>query len=140
MKKRKVQTILCVSSVDGYQFLILQMNTRRNHYWQNVTGSVENNESYKDAAIREAQEETGLELENIEKVITVPIEFEFTDQRNNQVHEKVFFIQCKNQWNITLDPNEHEDFRWIHQNDLNRSCVHYQSNFDALVKASLLTR
>ena len=137
MKKRKVQTILRVKTSCGYDFLILQMNARRNHYWQNVTGSVEEAETYRDAAIREAQEETGLRSKNIENITPLHLTYEFTDQWNSEVHEEVFLINCKEKWDVILDPNEHEDYKWIDQNSIQRSSVYYQSNFDALLKAKL---
>lgn len=135
MNKRKVQTILCVKKAEDFQFLLLKMNKRRNYFWQNVTGSVEENETFFDAALREAMEETGLSKDNIEKTIPLDLSFEFTDQWDNQVLEKVFLILCKRDWDIKLDPTEHDEFRWIDARAINRTSVHYETNYNALLLA-----
>jgi 8-oxo-dGTP pyrophosphatase MutT (NUDIX family) len=111
------------------------MNERREFFWQNVTGGVEEQETFINAALREAQEETGLLAKNVFSVMESDFEFEFHDQWNNDVHEKIFYIQCRSKWDVIIDPTEHSDFKWCHQNDINESSVKFKSNYEALKKA-----
>ncbi len=110
------------------------MNKRRNHLWQNVTGSVDDGEDFKSAAIREAIEETGLAPENIQSTTETDLVFKFHDQWKKDVTEKVFIIQCHSKWDIKLDPTEHENFKWISEEEVTKDCVHYESNYEALSK------
>lgn len=136
MDKRKVQSILFYCDANNIKhFLLLKMNERRGLFWQNVTGGVEVDETYLNAALREAQEETGLYARNIQNIIESDFEYSFHDQWGNDVHEKVFFIQCRNSWEIKIDPSEHSDFKWCHQDDINETSVKFQSNYEALLRA-----
>ncbi len=136
MKKRKIQTVIYYCAKDNRKhFLLLKMNERRGLFWQNVTGGVEKDESYKDAAIREAIEETNLNASNISQLIESDIEFQFEDQWKNHVNEKVFFLHCKESWDIKIDPSEHSQYKWTTEEELNSESVHFESNFQALTKA-----
>ncbi len=136
MKKRKVQTVIFYKLQDKTkQFLLLQMNKRRKSFWQNATGGVEQNEKAQDAALREAIEETGLKRSNVKKLTNAGLSFKFDDQRHNHVTEEVFFLECYQEWKVQLDPSEHQDFKWVHEKDINQKSVHYQSNYRALVLA-----
>lgn len=135
MNKKKVQVVICVKELDCPNFLLLQMNAKRNNYWQNVTGSVEKGESIQQAAIREVVEETGLDQNNIVSISQIDLIFHFHDQWHNDVEESVFLIQCENKWEIQLDPIEHQSFKWITKEEFSNNVVHYKSNFIALTEA-----
>lgn len=135
MRKRKVQVIICIKEFDAPYFLTLQMNVVRNSFWQNITGGVEQDETLKEAAVREAIEETALEVNNIEKITVMNMNFSFIDQWNNEVEEYVFFFKCKKKWPVKLDPKEHQSFRWISKDQITRDCVHFESNYIALQEA-----
>lgn len=112
------------------------MNEKRNFFWQSVTGSVEDDEDYIHAALREAQEETGLSAQNVEKIILSSFEFNFKDSwSDKEVTEKVYFIKCKHKWDVVIDPNEHSEFRWVEESKIHRDSVHFESNFKALTLA-----
>ena len=69
MKKRKVQVaIFHLDEQQQKHFLLLKTNKKRGEFWQNVTGSVEEGESFEQGAIREVIEETGLVEKNIKKM------------------------------------------------------------------------
>ena len=108
------------------------MNKRRNFLWQNVTGSVDTGEEFEKAALREAMEETGLKPENIKKIHTTQLSFEFFDQWKDDVIEKVFILECFNKWDVTLDPSEHVEFKWVKSEDITEESVHFPSNYQAL--------
>ena len=134
MKKQKVQVVICVKEFDSFDFLLLQMNAKRNSYWQNVTGGVDNHEPLDQAAIRETIEETGLKLENIKNVQKLNLKFCFHDQWGNDVEEFVFMITCQNKWKIKIDPNEHQFYKWVNISQISQNIVHYKSNYQALLK------
>lgn len=136
MKKRKVQVVLFYCDTNHKKhILLLKVNEARGLFWQNVTGGVEKNEKYIQAAVREAQEETGLEENNIYQILRTGIRLRFMDQWKKSVTEKVFLIHCKNFWEVELDPNEHCEFKWINEDEINKDIVKYASNVVALERA-----
>ena len=136
MIKRKVQSILVFCDANKQnQFLLLRTNNRRGNFWQNVTGGVDEGESFKDAALREAMEETAIDKENIADLRSIEFTFNFHDQWGNDVHEEVFLIRCKSKFDVIIDPSEHEEFKWVKESELNRDSVKFESNWKALQKA-----
>lgn len=136
MSKKKVQTVIFYTAADKTKhFLLLKMNERRGFFWQNVTGGVEKNENFEEAAIRESREETNIENENIESLISLDLEFSFVDQWKNKVVEKVFALKCKNEWEVVIDPDEHCEFKWVPENQITKASVHYETNYTSLKKA-----
>lgn len=135
MNKRKVQVVIFrVANNNKKQFLLLKMNQKRGFFWQNITGGVEKSEDFKKAALREAKEETNIKKSNIMSITDLEIDFEFKDQWDRDVSEKVFAFQCKQEWDIVLDPKEHCEYNWISENELKPNSVHYPSNYQALIK------
>lgn len=133
MKKRKVQSVIFYCDTRGKkQFLLLRVNKLRGLFWQNSTGAVEDDESFEQAAVREASEETGLLKSNIEKIYFTDFEFEFLDRWNNNVIEKVFIIEAKEAWEIQLDPEEHIEFKWENEKDISKESVKFETNYLAL--------
>ncbi len=111
------------------------MNKRRKLHWQNVTGGVDEHENFQDAAIREAIEETNISQDSIKTVLQSDLEYSFKDQWGENIIEKVFFLKCHGPWEVKIDPNEHQDFKWVVSDDINEDSVHYQSNYIALKEA-----
>jgi len=136
MKKRKVQVVIFYCAKNNIKhFLLLKVNQKRGLFWQNVTGAVDEDEKYKHAALREAQEETSIKKINILSMIKTDLKFKFKSRWGKDVKEKVFIIQCKGPWEIEVDPSEHCDYKWVSQNDLYEDIVHYETNYIALQKA-----
>ena len=136
MEKRKVQVVIFHYAKDNKKhFLLLKMNESRGFFWQNVTGGVEKDEDFEDAAIREVIEETAITDEQILRLCSSTMEFSFHDQWGNDVIEKVFFLQTKDKWNVKIDPNEHCEFKWLSEDEIGPTSVHYSSNYEALNKA-----
>lgn len=137
MIKKKIQTILFFRNANKQKtFLLLRTNQRRKNFWQNVTGSLDQDETFESAAIREAQEETGLSKSNILSVHDLELSFEFFDQWKKDVLEKCFAIEVKEEFSIELDPSEHDQFKWVNQEDLNSDIVKFESNWIALEKVN----
>jgi 8-oxo-dGTP pyrophosphatase MutT (NUDIX family) len=133
MKKRKVQVVIFYCDTNGKKhFLLLKVNAKRGLFWQNITGSVDEGEKFKQAALRESMEETGLDSQNIKQFIKTEIRFCFHDRWGHDVIERVYFIQCLRPWPILLDPKEHCEFKWIGENEVDKNCVEFASNVVAL--------
>ena len=141
-KTKKAQVILAAidEQSQSFKFLLLQTNERRGQFWQNVTGKVENDESFEEGGLREVIEETQLDIETIVDIVDLGLSYDFTDQRGRKVHEKCFLIICDKKWDIKIDPKEHQDFKWINPSEVEEGIVKYRSNLETLEKAKLILR
>lgn len=111
MIHRKVQCWIFSRDAQGAgQCLLLKTNRARGEFWQPVTGSVESNEGYFEAACREPAEETGFVF-NAAPVDT-GYEFEFAS-RQGTARERIFALVVDDVPAPRLDPKEHQDFRWL---------------------------
>ncbi len=137
MAKKKVQIVIFKSSDGSCQkithVLLLKTNRQRGQFWQNVTGSVENDESFLASALREVQEETQLQI-NQEILKKIEVEYFFIDRKKRKVHEKVYtFITDQDQ--IRISEEEHTEYRWQAIDDINEQSYLYYTNYDAFSKA-----
>lgn len=108
-------------------------------FWQSVTGSIEANETPREAAIREVKEETGLNA----------LDFEFTDWHVSNDYEiyphwryryapdvikntEHFFSLClPSEMPITLAPKEHVRYEWVDWREAAKRVFSW-TNVDAL--------
>jgi 8-oxo-dGTP pyrophosphatase MutT (NUDIX family) len=101
---------LIYSVVDNKKlFLILHKNNWWNG-WELVRGDVIKNESIADAAYREANEKTGL---NLSKVISFPFNYSYEYMKNIDVintHVSCFIAKATD-INVSLS-NEHNYYKW----------------------------
>lgn len=141
-KTKKAQVVLAAfdNTSQTFQFLLLQTNERRGSFWQNVTGKVEDGESIEEGGLREAMEETQLELEHIVDMIDLKLTYEFTDQHQRKVHEECFLFVLDKTWQVKIDPHEHQDFKWVSMDDINPESVKHSSNYEALEKSRKLLK
>lgn len=141
-KTKKAQVVLAAIDNDShsFKFLLLQTNERRGKFWQNVTGKIEENETVEEGGLREAIEETQLNIESIVDIVDLGLRYEFTDQRNRKVHEKCFLIIMDKKWDVKIDPKEHQSFKWIDQSEVEEGIVKFRSNLETLEKAKLILR
>ena len=116
--KKKVQVWILHLDEHGRVGRVLLFYTRpdrdlvRGSYWQPVTGSVDDGETLIQAAFREAYEESGIELPQIEALDFV---FEF-EGRWGRREEHVFFAKITGNldlFEIQIDSNEHIHFEWV---------------------------
>ena len=91
-------------------YLIAQRNLNKHLglQWEFPGGKVEDNESFKEALVREIFEELNITI-NIYKKIT---EENFKDDK---IDVKIHFYLCSIKEGI-IKPAEHEDFSWIEKN------------------------
>ncbi len=140
-RHQKVQVVIAaVSQKNIFDILLLETNEKRGSFWQNVTGSVEKNETFEEAALREAIEETGLELESIVEMLDLDLEFSFKDRWNRKVHEECFLFVLDQTWDVKIDPKEHQKYKWVGYETLNEDSVKFPSNFEAIEKSIKLLR
>ncbi|MGE3609100.1 MAG: NUDIX domain-containing protein [Bacteriovoracaceae bacterium] len=136
IKTRKAQVVIAtIDSNRQFYFLLLQTNKKRGEFWQNITGKVEEGETIEEGALREAIEETGMQIESIVDIIDLGMSYQFNDQHGRKVDEKCFLIILDGKWDIKLDPHEHQNYQWITLDNLSEGSVKYTSNFETLKKA-----
>lgn len=144
MEKKHKKVQVAIAAIDREEqewfLLILKTNQKRGEFWQNVTGSVEDNETFEEAALREAQEETGLEIEFIQDMVDLKKVFFFKDNRARQVEEHSFLIIADIVWPPKLDPHEHDDFRWVPLKGIKEDSVKYEGNYEVLELAIQLLK
>jgi len=105
-------------------------------HWDFVKGRIEKGESPKDAALREAREETGITdiafLDGYEETI------QYRYQYNGRTIQKevIFFLAKTGTTQITLS-DEHLDFTWLEFDEAYKK-ITYQNARNLLVKAKSL--
>jgi 8-oxo-dGTP pyrophosphatase MutT (NUDIX family) len=141
-KTKKAQVVIAVidQPSQSFEFLLLQTNERRGSFWQNVTGKLEDSETFEEGGLREAIEETRLSIESIVDILSLGLKYDFEDQRGRKINEECFLIILDSKWNVTIDPSEHQDFKWVSINDIHRESVKFESNYEPLLKAQNLLR
>lgn len=124
--KQKIQIV----TIAQKQLLLLQFAKYHNGGFQNITGSVEEAESFEQAAARELQEEIGLEAE----LTDIGQSFSFKDRWGFEVEEKVFLCQLREIPDITLSP-EHQSYKWLPLEKVTVNDFAFPTNFEAFKKA-----
>lgn len=141
-KTKKAQVVLAAidNKSQSFHFLLLQTNERRGSFWQNVTGKVEEDETIEEGGLREAIEETGLNIENIVDIRNLGLTFEFIDKRERKVHEESYLIILDDKWDVKIDCHEHQNFKWVPMDEINDESVKFESNFETLEKSRKLLK
>lgn len=135
-KGRKVQVWISRVGKDGVRrFLLLLTRPERGAFWQPVTGSVEEGESFNDAALREAVEETGLSFQA--PPVDIGAGFEFDSRWTGPCIEKGYALEADRDAEVRLAPQEHVDSKWVTAVEALRE-VKFESN--AAVLRVLLQR
>lgn len=138
--KKKVQVV--VFSIDqelapnSAQVLLLEFNTKNNQGptgFQNITGSVEENESFSQAAKRELLEETGIDSD----ILDCHFDFSFTDRWNKETEciEKIYLCVVSPENKKIQISNEHQSYKWVDINNIREIDYTFPSNFIAFNKA-----
>jgi len=133
MMHKKVQVVIIDCSRKGPKALLLQTNSKRGEFWQNVTGSVEGEETFFSGAQRELVEETGIQTDNI---FDLDLKFRFQDQYGREVVEQAYVALLNDTpTEIDLDPHEHIDYKWKTLDAITEDDFKFPTNFEALLKA-----
>ncbi len=135
--KTPISALVLIHTKD-LQVLIMERADKAG-FWQSVTGSIEGNETPKQAAMREVLEETGLDAN----------QYDFQDWQASNTYEiyphwrhryapgvvenveHLFGLELAQTLPITLAPNEHTRYEWVDWREAaNR--VFSWTNIDAL--------
>lgn len=133
---KKVQVVVLRGAHAQLEFLRLRTHAGRGSFWQNVTGSVEKDETFRKAAARELEEETGLDHRRAH--FFSALDFVFTFKSRDQNAQEHCFVAWYNfaDLEIIIDPSEHDQFEWRPVNSAMLEDFRYDSNFKALQKAT----
>jgi dATP pyrophosphohydrolase len=129
-RHRKVQVVVCSQNA----VLLLQTNAKRGGFWQNVTGSVEEQEDWADAAIRELLEETGLRIRP-NNLIDLNLQWQFMDRWGRDVEEKAFLATVDHVAKGVILSDEHQQFQWLSLTQEDWSLIKFESNRQAITAA-----
>ena len=94
-------------------------------FWQPVTGGIEPGETPQEAAAREVTEETGLAVPPA-RFARVRGDLRVTIDNDHDVLKTLFAVDLP-AGDVRIDPDEHDDSRWLPADDVSRA-LHWQSN------------
>ena len=123
---------------DKWEFLLLRRIESRGGFWQGVTGHTERRERLIDGAKRELLEETSFVPNFIFQTnfsYTIPL-----DEKNaeayppgtKEIPEHVFITRIDHTDNPTLDPLEHNDWKWCSFDEA-LDLLFWETNKEALI-------
>jgi dihydroneopterin triphosphate diphosphatase len=118
--RQPVQVLVYATRQSGgdRQYLLLHRAPHRDPFWQGVTGAAEPDEAIVETARRELREETGY---NVEHVIALDYSYTFPVAERwrelyaadvTEIREHVFIAELTGTTQPTIDPREHDDWRW----------------------------
>ena len=139
MFKTPISALVLIHTKD-LQVLIMERADKAG-YWQSVTGSLEQGETPMQAAIREVQEETGLnaaqydlqdwQVSNIYEIYPHWRHRYAPDVSHNTEH--LFGLELPSQLAIKLAPDEHLHYEWVDWREAAKRVFSW-TNVDALSK------
>src|SRR5690349_7026898 len=117
---RSVQVIIFTETTEQREFLLLKRIAHDMTFWQGVTGSLEEGETHREAAVREVQEETGIICCNEELIdLHLTNVFEIAPAWRTKFspgtthNEEVCFALKVEPCEIQHDAREHIAFMWV---------------------------
>lgn len=125
--KKKVQVVVIADN----HLLLLEFNSQiPNNYvgFQNITGSVEGDESFLEGAQRELMEEAGIEA----AVIDINLQHAFFDRWKKQCVEKVYLCHLSSRPEIVLN-EEHLFYKWVPTEQVTQADYTFPSNYEAFI-------
>jgi len=136
---KRPESVLVVIHTPDLEILLLE-RVKHPGYWQSVTGSREQDESFSETACREVAEETGLTIK-AEQLRAWPGEnvYEIMPEWRhryapNVTHntEHVFSLCVPAVFDITLSPTEHRAWQWLPAQEAAAACFS-ASNREAIL-------
>jgi len=138
--------VIFADSEDGRRYLLLKRVLNFGGFWQSVTGSLEGDETHKQAGAREVYEETGVSASEDDLIdLGIVNTFEIAPQWRSRYgpdvthNEEVCFALRITEKDIRLDPLEHESWCWVSYEQA-MEMLYWESNRRALVAAGRVGR
>ena len=133
IEERSAGVVIFRNSEKGFLFLLLNYPTG---HWDFVKGKIETEESTKNTAIRETQEETGIAdlkfIEGFEEKIEYNFQYD-----GKLIHKEVLFFLAETKTKEVNVSYEHTDFIWLdYEKALEK--ITYQNAKNILSKAKKL--
>lgn len=99
--------------LDEAQILMLRVREDRGGFWQPVTGSIEEGETFEEGGLREAMEETGFTFTRALQYLGM--EYQYRTRWGKDAVERAYLLPVEGESPPTprLDPKEHVDFQWV---------------------------
>lgn len=109
----KVNGVVFYLKNSKLKLLLVQKTLDDRALWQTVTGTVKNGEKLKQALVRELEEQTDIELSDIDYISAEPFcYFLWQKTRNKSVSEYAFAVKLKKKTKIKLS-SEQTDYKWV---------------------------
>ncbi len=108
-----------------YKFLIIQRASDLLIYpnvWQVITGTIENDETAVNCALREVQEEIGLNLSNT-KLFTIPYVTKFFVPKRDYISLAPVFGAIIDKNSRILLSAEHQAYKWVSANEFDSTII-----------------
>lgn len=126
MKNKKYKnpnSILLIIFTTKFKVLLLKKNSKRD-LWQSVTGSMELGENPYDTALRELQEETGINKQRSDLIFDdlshkFMIYSEWIDRYKESTYsnkEYIFSLKLNDEVSVKLS-REHSSYKWVDLNE-----------------------
>jgi dihydroneopterin triphosphate diphosphatase len=122
MRTVQLECIIFRKKDDFFEFLLLKRIPEKGGFWQPISGGLETEDKSKlDGCYREIYEETGIQKDQIIKVISdvhhfVMDKHYLTKKPINPLEEFVFAFEIPEKIIICLDNNiypEHNEYKWV---------------------------
>jgi dATP pyrophosphohydrolase len=141
---RSVQVVIFADGDAGREFLLLKRVASHGSFWQSVTGSLEEGETHRQAAVREVYEETGI-LARADELIELGVinVFEIAPQWRARYapgvtqNEEVCFALKVDRCEVRIDPVEHEQHVWADR-ETALKMLYWESNRRAFAAAEMI--
>jgi dihydroneopterin triphosphate diphosphatase len=141
---RSIQVVIFADAEGERRYLLLKRVSSYGGFWQSVTGSLEGDETHKQAAIREISEETSISASEDDLIeLGIVNTFEIAPQWRSRYepgvthNEEVCFALKINEREVRLDPIEHENWCWVPYEKA-IEMLYWESNKRALIATSAL--
>lgn len=141
---RSIQVVIFGDGPRELHYLLLRRVASHGGFWQSVTGSLEGEETHRQAAAREVLEETGINSREAELIaLRVTNTFEIAPQWREKYapgvthNEEVCFALKVLECEVQVDSIEHDSYVWVTY-ERAMEMVYWDSNKRALAAARLL--
>ncbi|WP_051931455.1 NUDIX domain-containing protein [Clostridium sp. KNHs214] len=131
MNKRVNVQAFVFSNNPSFKVLILKRTPDRSGYWQPVCGGIENDESSRDAVIREVFEETG--ITDIKNIIDLNYTFNYRETKNGILMDMTdicFAVEVDGISHVRIS-YEHEAYKWCSYTE-SKKYLNWKHNLIAL--------